>query len=161
VYLIDPDGSNLRPAVSSAEDERLLGWSPDSRLLYYRVTVSDGYLVRALDVNTGAVQEIGRLPQGAQTTALSPDGTPLLYFMEQGTYIAALDGSNPLLIVAATPRFTNQIHPSWSPDGRWIVLSYWESPDTEIPGLALIQPQSCQAVLLPNHKAGWISSWVP
>ncbi len=161
MYLIDPDGSNLRPAVSSVEDERLLGWSPDSRLLYYRVTLSDGYLVRALDVSTGNIQEIGRLPQGAQTTALSPDGTQMLYFMEQGTYIAALDGSNPVLGVAATPRFTNQIHPSWSPDGRWIVLSYWESPDTEIPGLALIQPQTCQAVLLPDHKAPWISSWVP
>lgn len=161
VYLIDSDGSNLRPAVSSAEDERLLGWSPDSRILYYRVTVSNGCLVRALDVNTGAILEMGRLPLGGQTTALSPDGALLLYFMEQGTYISALNGSNPLLVVAATPRFTNQIHPSWSPDGRWIVLSYWESADTENPGLAFIQPQTCQAVLLPDHKAGWISSWVP
>ena len=162
IYLLAPDGSNLRPVVNTPEDERLLGWSPDSNLLYYQVTALDGAArLRTLDVSSGVVEEIGSLPLGTITARLSPDGARLVYFTLQGTYLSAADGSDPVLLLAATPRFTNQMHPSWSPDGNWLALAYWETPTSADPGLALVNVSTCQAVLLPQFKAGWISSWVP
>ncbi len=161
IYLVNPDGSNLHPVVNGPEDERFLGWAPDGRQISYTVTEQDGQIIRVFDLQTGKSFEAGRLPPDAMNAGLSADGKRLLYMNEQGMFLVTMDNSSPSLLIANTPTFGKQIRPIWSPDSQWIAMTFWESAAGSEASLALLQPDTCQMVLLREQKFDWLSSWVP
>ncbi len=161
IYLANSDGSNLRPVVSGPEDERLLGWSPDGRQVSYLVTAPEARVIQVLDLQTSHTYEAGRIPAEAINASVTRDGKRLLYTNAQGLYVLTIGEAQPVLALAGTPAFGNQIHPIWSPDGQWIAISYWDPPSENTPKLALFQPDTCQVVIVPGQKGGWLSSWVP
>jgi Tol biopolymer transport system component len=135
VYLIDPDGTNLRPIVEPNLYAGIVGdpdWSPDgTRIAYSRWLPSQKQIrvsVIAADGTGDAV--VGHL-DGAwleMSPAWSPDGGSLLVERKMGTedvgsnastpVIVSVDGSGPDIPI----RFetANGMSHQWAPDGTAI-----------------------------------------
>lgn len=160
LYIMDADGGNLRVVTSGPEDEILIGWNADGTGLYYQAIGVEGQTVRLLDLSTGLSREIARTPQGAFAPSLSPDGSRLLYLTEQALWLDRLDGSPAEALLATNDHLGNQIHPLWSPDGRWVTVNYWETPGSGQPSLALLEVDCCRLVRLTHHPGNWLSDWV-
>lgn len=160
IYVVNSDGTNLHPLINSETDERLLGWSPDSGSISYMVPESDRQSIRVLNLTTNTSYEVGKQPFEILNASLSPDGSRMVYSNDLGTYIVSLGNSEPELLLANTPEFGSQIHPAWSADGQWLIISISsETPDSPT-RLALLQPDTCQLVYLQGHAGDWVSSWV-
>lgn len=160
LYIMDADGGNLRAVTIGPEVEMLIGWNANGAGLYFQTISAEGQFVRLLNLATGQVSEIARLPERTFTASLSSDGSRLLYLTEQALWLDRLDGSPAEALLATNGKFTNQIHPIWSPDGRWVTVNYWETPDAEQPRLALLEVDGCRLVYLTGHPGSWLSDWV-
>jgi len=158
IYRVDPDGSDLQAILNGPEDESLLGWAPDGGRLFYGVTVADGQSIRVLDLPTGRSVEAALLPFSAHQVSLSPDGRRIATIDDRGIFLFPLDGQEPVLLLANPVEFAN---PIWSPDGRWILMSYWPSGDNSLRSPALLQPDTCLLLLVEEKVGDWLSSWVP
>ncbi|MGD9904841.1 MAG: amidohydrolase family protein [Vicinamibacterales bacterium] len=136
--VVSPDGSRIAfgalgdlwlvsTAPGPAVPERLTDdvfvetnpvWSPDGRQLAYASDRDGGVALWIRDLTTGAER---RLVAGGTTGAWSPDGTRLAF----------LDTASVLRVVEVASRESRQVHdrifepgrPSWSPDGRAVVMS--------------------------------------
>jgi TolB protein len=160
LYVMDADGGSLRPVTSGPEDEILIGWSADGTGLYFQAIGAGGQSVRLLDLETGRSSEIARLPEGTFTASLSPDGSRLLYLTGQALWLDRLDGSPVEALLGTSGHFADQIHPLWSPDGRWVTVNEWETPGDGQPDLALLEVDGCRLVRLTGHPGSWLSDWV-
>ncbi len=160
LYVMDADGSNMGAVTTGREAEILLGWNATGTGLYYQAIGAEGQSVRLLDLETGLSSEITRLPEGTFTASFSPDGSRLVYLNGQALWLDRLDGSPAEALLAANGHFANQIHPIWSPDGRWVTVNYWETPDSGQPSLALLEVDGCRLVYLTGHPGSWLSDWV-
>ena len=93
-------------------------WSPDGATLAFSSDRDGAVALWARDLSTGADR---RLATDGTTAAWSPDGTQLAY----------LDSGSQLRVVQVATREQRQVHgrlfepgrPSWSPDGRAVVMS--------------------------------------
>jgi hypothetical protein len=159
LYVMDADGGNLRAVTFGPENEILLGWNVNGTGLYFQAIGAEGQSVRLLDLKTSQSSEISRLPEGTITASLPPDGSRLVYLTGQALWLDRLDGSPAEALLAMNGHFTNQIHPLWSPDGRWVTINYWETPDGQ-PRLALLEVDGCRLVYLTGHPGNWLSDWV-
>jgi hypothetical protein len=160
LYVMDADGSNLAAVTSGPEVEMLIGWNAKGTGLYYQAVAAEGSSVRLLDLETGKSSEFARLPDVTFTASLSPDESRLVYLTGQALWLDRLDGSPAEALLATNGHFANQIHPLWSPDGRWVTVNYWESPKAEQPTLALLEVDGCRLVHLTGHPGNWLSDWV-
>ena len=136
VWLVDPDGRNLRNVA-----KRGLGiaWSPDSEWLYYAET-SAGILDKVRVAGGGPV----RVRNEPTRNVIGVHGKTLYYTVER----ALLDGRPELEIRAATPesgpsravaRVDVSRVPSWqivnpalSPDGQWLAMPLTDGFTTNI-----------------------------
>jgi hypothetical protein len=157
IYRVSSDGSNLQALLNGPEDESFLGWAADGRRLFYRVSVAEGQSIRLLDLDTGRSMETALLPFEAAQVSLSPDGQRIAYIDDLGISLVPL-GEAPVFLLSNPLEFGN---PLWSPDGRWIALTYWPSQDYGERRLALLQPDTCQLLQLDQQMGDWLSSWVP
>lgn len=160
LFVIDANGDNLRAVTTGPEFEILIGWNANGSGLYFISVDAEGQSVRLLDLKNSELSEITRLPERTITASFSPDGSRLLYLTEQAIWLNRLDGSPVEVVLATNGFFANQIHPMWSPDGRWVTLNYWKAPDYTLPNLALLEVDGCHLVYLTNHPGSWISDWV-
>ncbi len=160
LYRLDANGDNLRAVTSGPDFEMLIGWNASGTGLYFITVGVEGQSIRLLDLKTGESEEITRLPERTITASLSPDGSRLLYLTEQAIWLDRLDGSPTQALLATNGIFANQIHPIWSPDGRWVTVNYWQTPDSPQPNLALLEVDRCRLVYLTGHPGNWMSDWV-
>lgn len=160
LYVMDADGGNLRAVTSGPEYKMLIGWNANGTGLYFQAVGAEDSFVRLLNLETGESSEIARLPERTFSASLSPDGSRLLYLTEQALWLDQLDGSPAQALLATNGKFATQIHPLWSPDGHWVTVNYWETPDTEQPTLALLEVDSCRLVHLTGHPGNFMSDWV-
>jgi hypothetical protein len=161
IYLVNADGTNLHAVLNGAEDERFLGWAPGSEAFSYIVTLPNSQSIRVLNLQTGDRYEVGQLAPGTINASISPDGKRLLYSNEQGMFLMDMVTDQITFIAANTPNWGRQIHPIWNPDGQWIAMTYWEAEDDALPGIALLQPDKCQVILLTEQVGDWLTSWAP
>ncbi|HZW04541.1 MAG TPA: hypothetical protein VFF68_11485 [Anaerolineaceae bacterium] len=160
IYLVDGDGTNLRPAGSGPEPASFLGWGPDSSRLYYWVTnpEDNSGFVRSLDLQSGATAEVTQLPSELLFPTLSPDARQLMLMTEPDLILRDLASDEERLIVAGPHSFSNQ---TFSPDGRWIAMAHWEPFGSGANEMVLLDLNTCQAFRLPEQTAHWLLSWVP
>jgi len=108
-------------------------WTPDGRYLFYRG--ADGiYLIRA----DGAGSPRRLLENGGFPESVSPDGRRLAYYVngestKRDIWIAPLEGTGDELRAGKPEPFAttaaDEIHPEFSPDGKWIAYASSESED--------------------------------
>jgi hypothetical protein len=164
IYIVHPDGSGLKRLTAATLQARPVGWMPDSRALAIAVMTAKGEQLESMDIATGAVQTwltVDNLKSGFK--ALSADGRQVAFSEKifgrnyPGAWIANLEGSGRKLIAALESAMSTVS--TWSPDGKWVVVTVLESKrDTTIETLLLVQPETCQVALLPGIS-GTITGW--
>jgi hypothetical protein len=169
VVVMNADGSNLRRATAGVSYEQLAGWSSDGKQLLF-IVLGDGgknYL-KLVDIDSGAITDLFAIGWKNPSPALSPDGKWVAYMdrafgaYASNIYIARLDGSDRRLMAQLNAQPAYAFNPFWSPDGKWLAVSIQDANAfiPEEPSVVLIQPETCQVVLLPGIE-GQIRSWVP
>lgn len=128
IYVVEPDGSNLRNLSSHPAHDTMPAWSPDGKQIAF-ISNRDGDAPRfqwdvfVMNADGTGVRNVSRTPGANERTPdWSPDGSKLV-FERSGRegpphiYTINLDASG-------ARRVTNQIggNPSWSPDGEWIAF---------------------------------------
>ena len=165
LYVIDPDGNNLRRVINENGDEQLVGWTHDGTGLYYGVNAEGGLSLRKLDIASGAVTELFTIPnrRAYEDIDLSPDGNRVAFHarenLSDAIYISNLDGSNRLLVAQMGNWIVTA--PFWLPGGEWlaVVIQPTDLPD-QPSELALVNVQDCRVVPLAWRAQAFLG-WIP
>ena len=164
VMIMNVDGSDLRQLTNSEGANYLMAWMPDGIDILYTSAIREGVSINLMNTQTGETRTLFDLNYNA-TVVVSPDGKRLAFeemlpLDRYGLFVSDLDGSNRKLLADGNP-FVVTV-PYWSPDGDWVIASVHNSEtDNEFRSkLALIQPDTCQIIPLPN-LTGYVSSWLP
>jgi hypothetical protein len=157
IYLVNADGSNLHGFITSSKQESFLGWAPDSRSLSYTTYEEEIHHVYVLDMQSGKSREIATLPPGTSMFSLSPDGKRIVFGNSQGIFIANTNDFAPTLLVEGSLNLNMPL--VWSPDNQWLGLGYWGTDGHGPVRMALLQPDTCQFLLLQG-SGEILSSWV-
>ncbi|MCX8062015.1 MAG: hypothetical protein N3D16_05490, partial [Anaerolineales bacterium] len=160
LFLIAPDGGNLRQLSDWTGSLNLSGWTPDGKQAIF----TKGAIIQAVDAESRIVSTLHqtRLRDTYTTVSVSPQGwmafiDDTLGWMAPGLYIAKLDGSEKRLLVQLDDRYIAD--PLFSPDGKWLAFSV---ANGDLPGNAfipaLINIETCQVIPLPG-VTGVMRGW--
>ena len=128
VYVVKPDGSDLRRLTRHAAGEFDPSWSPDGRLIAYRRETPNGrphiYMMKA---DGSQKRNLTRGSRGGISAAWSPDGRRIAFASVRSGSLTELwvmrpDGSGQRRVGRV-----NGEYPDWSPDGRRIVFDHMAS----------------------------------
>ena len=123
VYLINPDGTNLRRLTFS--EGGYPAWSPDgSQIVFSSQTEGNLYIT---NVNDGSVRQLTNNSGNDRNPIWSPDGSQIAYisFVNHDKlfgyriFVINADGSNNRMLSQELPA---QGMPSWSPDSRYLAF---------------------------------------
>jgi len=164
IMVTNVDGSDLRQLTDGDGANNALAWMPNADQILYSAVARDGVSLRILDIQTGAVSSLTKINYNG-TVVVSPDGKRLAFeemlpLDKYGLFVSDLDGSNRKLLADGNP-FIVTI-PYWSPDGDWVIASVHNSEASNEfrSRLALIHPNTCQIIAVPD-LTGYVSSWLP
>ncbi|HEU5216148.1 MAG TPA: hypothetical protein VFU30_11460, partial [Gaiellaceae bacterium] len=132
LFVMNPDGSNLKRLTDSTGVSGDAAWSPNGRLIAFdsdrgsRRRFSAIYVMRATGGKLRRVTR-PRRPLSDYKPRFSPDGTHLLFVRARGTaetapaalFSVRLDGSDLHRLTSYLPRVDDS---DWSPDGKQIVF---------------------------------------
>ena len=168
-YLVNADGSNLRPMPGGTADMiAIAGWMPDGEGLVVSSIAPDGSQLQLVSLDTGEVsdqllieQRKGGFPR------LSPDGEHIAYSQlslgspTYSIYLARLDGTEERLLAESSPEAAFSAG-AWSVDGQWLILNTIDLNDPNVPYLSpvLLNVESCEAYLLESFQ-GEVVGWAP
>jgi hypothetical protein len=165
IYIIHPDGSGLKALTPSKHLTFLAGWMPDSRRLVITTLGAQGSQVQLLDIDSGKLEDgfiINQRKGG--NVQVSPDGKRLSFSetafgqMSYNVFVSNPDGSARRAVAGFKTLAASAT--TWSPDGKWLAVSVVEEVNgNEVYSSILVQPDTCQLVLLPNLH-GNINSWL-
>jgi WD40-like Beta Propeller Repeat len=164
LMLMNVDGSDLSQLTYSEGANYLMAWMPDGVGILYTSAIREGVSINLMNTQSGETRTLFDLNYNA-TVVVSPDGKRLAFeemlpLDKYGLFVSDLDGSNRKLLADGNPYIVTV--PYWSPDGDWVIASVHNSEaDNEFRSkLALIQPDTCQIIALPD-LTGYVSSWLP
>ncbi|HNE70235.1 MAG TPA: hypothetical protein PLE39_17760, partial [Anaerolineales bacterium] len=162
LYIIQPDGSGLRRALQGIDAEQLVGWTSDSRGLYYYVNTETGSELRSVDIESEGVTSLFEHDGYAFFNA-SPDGSKIAFVGHPNNlYISNTDGTGRELLGFMGNLFISTPL-AWSPDGKWVIVTIRRLEDPDIAGLpiphALVSVTNCQ--IIPFSWSGDVYNWVP
>jgi len=162
VYIVRTDGSGVR-RVSDAAYASVIGFSPDGARLYLAVMYTGGsaWMVRAVDVAGGAVQELATIENGSRkwlAARISPDGEWVAYRGRDNSslYVMHTDGSAMHVLMDQPALATSGVQ--WSASG-WLGVSLIEE-DEQQRTLVILKPEKCQAYRLPMGQGDLEGLWV-
>ena len=131
IYLMDPNGQNIRPAFDELDYRTAPTWSPDGKMIAYHTysPVPDW----AVYANTPGGGEPERVVESGVYTGGFPAWSP------KGTEIAFVGGKRTGLRIRIINLNTreqetflpdiqegNMYYPAWSPDGKKLAFSFWQ-----------------------------------
>ncbi|MGB8980907.1 MAG: DUF4179 domain-containing protein [Anaerolineales bacterium] len=164
VMIMNVDGSDIRQLTYSEGANYLTAWMPDGVGIVCTSAIRDGVSINLMNTETGETRTLFDHNYNG-TVAVSPDGKRLAFeemlpLDKYGLFVSDLDGSNRKLLADGNPYIVTI--PYWSPDGNWVIASVHNSEaNNEFNAkLALIQPDTCQIIALPD-LTGYVSSWLP
>lgn len=125
IYVMNPDGSGIRPLTANDQNDFSPAWSADGSKLAFESSSAVDVDIWVIDADGSNARNISNDPTGPDLSpAWSPDGTQLAFWKQNfdGTgsvWVMDADGSNQ---VELTPESSVFSHPAWSPDGRFIAF---------------------------------------
>lgn len=131
LYLMNSNGTNQRP-LTRRDGSPIEGdnpaWSPDGQRIAFHAFRDGGEQIFVLDLGSGEVQQLTRLPNNNVSPTWSPDGSRLAFQSDragsQQIFIMEADGRNQRQLTAGP---THHHFPAWSPDGRAVAFAAFES----------------------------------
>jgi Tol biopolymer transport system component len=140
IWLVNPDGSNLRRLVSPGVAPV---WSEDGRSIYYEVTRT----------SNAAAQGLFKITEGSRPERVRTDGIrntigsagTTRYFrrglvdgLPQHEIVAASPEDGPFRVLArlSASRVATMFDPTLSPDGKWMAQALFDGVTTNIWGLS-------------------------
>jgi dipeptidyl aminopeptidase/acylaminoacyl peptidase len=152
VSVVEVSGSAPARSISDQSYESVIGWSPDSRQVYIaiRYTVGSAWKVQAVDVATLAASDLFTIENGSPKSlgaVLSPDGNWIAYRGQEADSLVLVrtDGTQMRTVIENSGGITGI---AWSQSG-WMGVSLF-NPDDYARKIVLLQPESCQAHVLPG-----------
>lgn len=128
VWRVHPDGTASERVGSPAgfyDLDAQPSPSPDGAKILFesnRGLTTDLPTLRLLDLIDGSVTDLG---VAGTAPSWSPAGDLIAYQSQGQYYVAQADGSQARSLGPA--RSSGDDRPSWSPDGRWLVVAAWDS----------------------------------
>jgi TolB protein len=157
LFMVNPDGSEMRQLTHGGVQEWPVGWLADGRFLYTVPGRENEYDTFQLDVQSGAVEEYAQ----DNLDSISPDGQTVL--TSERTFgdrwlvsISDVDGSNRWQLNDSSLWV---LSPMRSPDGEWLLAGVSATDSGSTIG-TLINLRTCQVIPIPALK-GTLLSWTP
>jgi dipeptidyl aminopeptidase/acylaminoacyl peptidase len=157
VFVMQTSGSAPARRLSDQSYESIIGWSPDNRQVYIAIpysaevnTTGSAWKIQAVDVTTNAASDLFTIENGSPKSlgaVLSPDGNWIAYHGRDADSLVLVrtDGTQ---MHAAIENSGGISGIAWSQSG-WIGLSLYK-PDNAERRMVLLQPESCQAYIVPG-----------
>jgi TolB protein len=124
LYLIDPDGENLRQITFSRTLNMSPSWSPDGSRIVYSSLTRRQWVISMINVNTGQISTISRWPGLNSAPAFCPSDPDLISFASSRdgnveVYSCRTRGSG---LRRLTRHYAIDTTPTWSPSGKQIAF---------------------------------------
>lgn len=164
IWLIDSDGSNLRPLLPNGQFGRAPEWSPDGKQIVFE-TATPGNEMRQndlgiADVKTGELRLIVATTSWEGGPTWSPDGSQIAFHARsKGTncmqiYVVNVDTADieqltNLGDVQCRPQSDGDFWPDWSPDGRYLAFGHKLN---DLERLAMLDTESKEMEILDTGK---------
>lgn len=140
VYLIDPDGMNLRQL--SATGGMCAAWSPDGKEIAISTLLDSKHTeIFAISADGKAVRQVTHSMVYASSPQWSPDGRKIVF-------VSIVDGNTALYSMNADGTDVRQLlhhkkfnfkFPTWSPDGKKIAFAVYPKHDSGLPNVYIPQ----------------------
>jgi len=140
LYIINADGSNLRPLPTAPGGDFEPAWSPDGKVIAF-TSLRDGYMqIYSYKVDDGSIRRLVEttVNQPARQSSWSPDGKQIVYVYQRITtyelWLMNSSGANEKQFFTSGDVLSNQ-YPVWSPDGKYILFSQYNVNKFAFPNL--------------------------
>ena len=125
IYVMLPDGSQVRRLTFSSYDDRAPSWSPSGKEIAYQSNSDGDYEIYIVEVDSGNIRQVTNNDCDDYSPVWSPDGKQFVFYSDcdgnREIYKIDANGSNRKQLTS-TSGYYNWF-PSWSPDGSKIVYS--------------------------------------
>lgn len=163
IYQIGPDAASPEPVCPSTWSDSFPQFAPDDQRIAFISARSGDRAVWTCDANGGrSVQRSFHTNTMVFAPRWSPDGLRIAYTAFEGgqadVFVIDRLGAPPRRL---TPAASNEVYPSWSPDGRWIYfgsdrtgrMEIWKQPAGDGEALQVTSDGGLIALEAPDGDA--------
>jgi Tol biopolymer transport system component len=131
IYVMDPDGTDLRQLTQGSGSDRNAAWSADGTSIAFAHSGNDGYEVYVMDADGSNVTAVTSVAaESAPSPSWSPDGSRIALDVNGAIHVVSVDGTGLRRLSPEPPRRgVLDMSPSWSPDGTRIAFMRYTNDD--------------------------------
>ena len=164
IYLMDPNGENIRPAFDESDYRTAPAWSPDGqKIAYHTYSPIPDWAVYFNTIDGGTVERVAKAgihPGGFPDW--SPDGTEIAFTggtqKEWRIWIRNLQTGDKKLLLPKI-KGGDLRNPAWSPDGKKLAF-YWWKRDENVPYIYTVNRDSKNLEKIAENVSRMVA-WSP